>query len=88
MNTEMAKLVELLMDDKLPFQVVIQEDLEATQIYIPNINNPIFDVVCNKYSEGGVSGLLEILNHVSGKHTGYLNCEDAFDIINLWAGGG
>ena len=78
---EMIKLVNMLMDNKIQFQMVIQKEYNTTQLYIPNISRPVFDVVCNKYSEGGKSGLLEILCYTTNNYKGCLYAEDVYNII-------
>ena len=84
---EMTKLVEMLMDDKIQFQMVIQKDYNTSQLLIPNSDNPVFSVVCNKYSEGGISGLLEILCWRTNVCKGCLTAQDAYNIIAMKGGG-
>ena len=80
---EMIKLVNMLMDNKVQFQMVLPKEYNSTQLYIPNIHRPAFDVVCNKYSEGGKSGLLEILCYTTNNYKGCLHAEDVYDIISM-----
>ena len=84
---EMIKLVDMLMDNKIQFQMVIQKEYNTTQLLIPNSNNPVFSVVCNKYSEGNKLGLLELLYWQTNKCKGFLDAQAAYDIICMKEGG-
>ena len=83
--TEMMKLINLLVENDIPFQVIIQEELGTKQVFIPNYVKPMFDVVCNKYSYGGKDGLLEILFNEINRHIGCLTAEDVYDIVKYGA---
>lgn len=83
---EMVKLIEMLVNSKIQFQMVIQKEFDTIQLFIPNNNNPVFDVVCNKYSEGGKSGLLEVLCYKTNIHKGCLRSQDVYNIISMKGG--
>lgn len=81
--TEMIKLVEMLAINKVPFQVVNQQEFDTIQVFIPNFIKPVFDVVCNKYSDGNKSGLLEIYSDIDKKHTGFLTAKDVYNMVRI-----
>ena len=82
--THMIKLINLLAENNMPFQVIIDEELDNTkQIFIPNYINPVFDIVCNKYSYGNKEGLLEIMNHENNECEGFLTAEDVYNIVKI-----
>lgn len=88
MRTEMNKLIEMLNNANIPFELT-DDTLgnENNQVWYPSFETPICDVICNQYSYGGKSGLLEIMGLLTEEElkfdsaVGYLTAEDVFNRI-------
>ena len=83
-TTEMNKLIRLLVEEGIPFEVhpwVING--EATfQIASPTKKDCIVDAVCHHFSYGGEAGLIEVMgsanpNHPNDDVVGWLTAEKA-----------
>ena len=79
--TEMQKLAAKLIEKKIPFQVVNQEMFGTPQIYVPNVDNPICDIICNDVSYGHENGLLEVFVRDENEVKGYLNSNEVMDLF-------
>ena len=87
--TEMAKLAERLMQNKIPFEIVyMNKEIfsrggeSVPQIWYPNRKHPVCDVICHKFSYGGDRGLLEIMGLTDDEDVeGYLTSEEVFKKI-------
>lgn len=88
MRTEMNKLIEMLNNANIPFELTtdILEN-ENNQVWYPSFKNPICDVICHQYSYGGRDGLLEIAGLLTEEEAeyndvvGYLTAENVFNRI-------
>lgn len=85
--TEMQKLVLLLVEMRVPFEMAYQEfgnnDLYP-QIWLPNKANVKADVICHPWSYGGKDGLLEMMadfDNYDDDVKGYLTANEALDQI-------
>ena len=79
-TAEMYKLVNLLTQAKIPFEV--GEILGTLQVFYPQKKNPICDAICHAGSYGHEEGLLEIMGLVEGDSVeGYLTAEEVFERI-------
>ena len=77
--TQMTKLAMLLAEATIPYQLVAQVGYGTPQIFVPNEELAILDVVCNEVSYGNKEGLLEIYDEeVEGETLGWLTAEKAF----------
>lgn len=77
--TQMTKLAMLLAEVTIPYQLIAQVGYGTPQIYVPNADIPILDVVCNEISYGNKEGLLEIYDEsYEGETIGWLTAEKAF----------
>lgn len=81
---EMIKLIKLLKESEIPFESDI-DGFGSVQVFYPNIDNPICDVICNAYSFGGDRGLLEMMGLVEDEDgdsvEGHLWAEEVFERI-------
>ena len=75
---EMEKLISLLKENKIPFEVKESYN-NSKQVFYPNVENKIIDVICFNGSFGYENGLLEIMN--KGKVTGHLTAQEVFKRI-------
>ena len=80
MMNQMVTLAEKLAQADIPFEIVyMDEDIYSRagesipQIWYPNRDEAVCDVICHKYSYGGDRGLLEIMGLVSEE------CDDAVE---------
>ena len=79
--TEMEKLVELLEENTIPFEVTIQPLFRTPQIWVPCQSDSDGDVICHYGSYGGDRGLLETLGFGQEDVCGYLTAQEAFELI-------
>ena len=62
MKTEMTKLITLLLNSDIPFDLTTDsEGNQHNQVWYPSRDNAVCDVICHKYSYGGNDGLLEMM---------------------------
>lgn len=86
MITEMTKLAAMLANANIPYQLVIQEYYKTPQIFIPNEEERIMDIICHKHSYGGNIGLLEIMG-VTNEYdddddvVGWLTAKECYTLI-------
>ena len=81
MKTEMTKLIEMLSNSFIPFEVTEGWD-KTPHVWYPNQAHPICSAICFKYSYGGTEGLIEIMGLSDDPEydvTGYLTAEDVFN---------
>lgn len=88
MKTEMNKLIKMLNDANIPFELT--KDIngnENNQVWYPSYKNSICDVICHQYSYGGKYGLLEIMGLLTERESeidsvaGFLTAENVFNRI-------
>lgn len=86
MTTEIKRLVELLENARIPFELT--DDVmgnENNQVWYPSHEGSICDVICHGYSYGGREGLLEIMGlvdpEIGDDVEGYLKAEEVFNRI-------
>lgn len=86
MRTEMTKLIEMLSNSSIPFEVTDHWE-NSKQVWYPNSDHPVCDAVCfaderGIGSYGGAKGLLEIMglsNNPEDDVEGYLTAEEVFN---------
>lgn len=85
MKREIERLVILLANSNIPFELT--DDVEGNsnnQIWYPNHNENICDVICHKYSYGGEYGYLEIMGLSENEYDdveGWLTAEEVYNRI-------
>lgn len=81
--TEMYKLINLLINAKIPFEVV--ELYDTPQVCYPSNSSRICDAVCHSGSYGHEQGLLEIMGLSTDPDDdieGYLTAEEVYKRIS------
>jgi hypothetical protein len=82
-NTEMHKLVALLVKADIPFEIYpFTLGEETWQIAVPNKAECVIDAVSHKFSYGGDKGLIEVMGSAldeMGDVIGWLSGEEAFE---------
>ena len=84
-NSEMNKLIHLLHENNIPFEVgaVIYHDEPCVQIFSPSAKNCLIDAVSHYYSYGGQFGSIELMGHGEGERitnydvVGWLTAKEA-----------
>jgi len=78
-NTEMNKLIYLLAENKIPFEVAAHIFNGEASIIIcsPSVENCLIDAVSHNFSYGGKDGLIEIYDRTAN---------DPFGSIDGWLG--
>lgn len=82
MKREIERLVKMLEVVSIPFELT--DDVEGNsnnQIWYPNYDEKICDVICHKYSYGGNDGYLEIMGLSGNEYDdveGWLTAEEVF----------
>lgn len=82
MKREIERLVKMLDVVSIPFELT--DDVEGNsnnQIWYPNHDKNICDVICHKYSYGGNDGYLEIMGLSENEYDdveGWLTAEEVF----------
>ena len=81
MKREIERLVKMLESAKIPFELA--DDVMGNsnnQVWYPNYNAKICDVICHKYSYGGNDGYLEIMGLTENGDSveGWLTAEQVF----------
>ena len=82
--TEMKKLIVMLREAKIPFELT--EDVcknPANQVWYPCREESVCDVICHEFSYGGTEGLLEIMglvdeNSEDFEFEGYLTADEVY----------
>ena len=69
--TEMNKLMWLLENANIPYEIAYQDWTDSIQVWYPSKENPVCDAICNRYSYGGKEGLLEIMGLLTDKESEY-----------------
>lgn len=80
---EMNKLIELLEENGIPFETEL-DIFGGIQVFYPNEENAICDVICHEFSFGGNKGLLEMMGLVECDDDaveGYLKAKEVFKRI-------
>lgn len=88
MRTEMNKLIEMLNDANIPFELTTDVcGNKDNQVWYPSRKNRVCDVICHQGSYGGEKGLLEIMGLLTEEEAehddvvGYLTAENVFNRI-------
>ena len=84
-NSEMNKLIHLLHENNIPFEVgaEIYHDEAVIQIFSPSAEDCLLDAVSHYYSYGGRRGLIELMGHGEGERitnydvVGWLTAKEA-----------
>ena len=86
MNENMTNLVAILDENNIPYEVVIQPAFNTPQICIPCADKALKagDFVCNWMSYGHELGLLECMGLNLKNVVGYLNANQAAEIVLRW----
>jgi len=86
MKREIERLVEMLTKADIPFEVTDDAMGNSNnQIWYPNYEKNICDVICHEYSYGGKDGYLEIMglsDNVYDDVEGWLTAEQVFEKIS------
>ena len=84
-QTEVTRLVQMLVKNDIPFEIVTWSvfDKPCIKIASPNDEDCVVDAVCHHYSYGGSMGLLEVMgtanaNCPNDDVVGWLTAEEAF----------
>lgn len=82
MKREIERLVKMLESAKIPFELTDDVmDNSNNQIWYPNHDTKICDVICHEYSYGGKDGYLEIMGLSENEYDdveGWLTAEEVF----------
>ena len=85
MKREIERLVIFLKNSNIPFELT--DDVMGNpnnQVWYPNHDGHICDVICHKYSYGGADGYLEMMGLSENEYDdveGWLTAEEVFDRI-------
>lgn len=84
--TEMNKLVVLLVQHKIPFEIKAFDikDKPTWQICSPSIADTKVDAVCHEFSYGHHEGLIEIMSAFEDDVVGWLTAEDALPYFQIF----
>ena len=86
MKREIERLVEMLTKADIPFEVTDDAMGNSNnQIWYPNYDKHICDVICHEYSYGGKDGYLEIMGLSDNDYDdveGWLTAEQVFEKIS------
>lgn len=81
MKREIERLVKMLDNTIIPYELTDDAmDNSNNQIWYPNRDEKICDVICHKYSYGGEDGYLEIMGLTQNEDDveGWLTAEEVF----------
>jgi len=85
MKKEIERLVKMLENNNIPFEVTDDAMGNSNnQIWYPNYDEKICDVICHKYSYGGEDGYLEIMGLSENEDDdveGWLTAEEVYSRI-------
>ena len=84
-NSEMNKLIHLLHENNIPFEVGagVYHSEPTIQIFSPSAEDCLLDAVSHYYSYGGQRGLIELMGHDAGERitnydvVGWLTAKEA-----------
>lgn len=85
--TEMQKLVLLLVEMRVPFEMAYQDFGDNNlypQVWLPNKIDVKADIICHPWSYGGKDGLLEMMadfDNYDDDVKGYLTANEALDQV-------
>ena len=85
--TEMNKLMWLLENANIPYEIVYQDWTDSIQVWYPSKEDAVCDAICHHYSYGGKEGLLEIMGLLTDEEAeydsvvGWLTAENVFTRI-------
>ena len=86
MKREIERLVGMLTNADIPFEVTVDVMGNSNnQIWYPNFEKHICDVICHEYSYGGKDGYLEIMGLSDNEYDdveGWLTAEQVFERIS------
>ena len=81
MKREIKRLVKMLENANIPFELTDDVmDNSDNQVWYPNHDEKICDVICHKYSYGGEDGYLEMMGLTEDDYDveGWLTAEQVF----------
>ena len=81
MKREIKRLVKMLENANIPFELTDDiMDNSDNQVWYPNHDEKICDVICHKYSYGGEDGYLEMMGLTEDDYDveGWLTAEQVF----------
>lgn len=84
MKREIERLVKMLDNTIIPYELTDDAMGNSNnQIWYPNHDEKICDVICHEYSYGGNDGYLEIMGLTQNEDDveGWLTAEEVFDRI-------
>lgn len=80
--TEMMKLVNLLEDNAVPYEITEDFNYNCIQVWYPSRSKVISDAICNDVSFGHEEGLLEIMGLIKDEYEyeveGWLTADEVF----------
>ena len=77
----MEKLIVKLSDNKIKFDLVFSHVDFTPQVCVPSLKECVVDVICNKYAYGYRDGLLEAYSDNWVDARGFLNADEAYELI-------
>lgn len=85
MKREIERLVEMLENNNIPFELTDDAmDNSNNQVWYPNYEKKVCDVICHEYSYGGSDGYLEMMGLSENEYDdveGWLTVEEVYDRI-------
>ena len=85
MKREIERLVKMLENSNIPFEVTDDVmDNSDNQVWYPNYDKHICDVICHEYSYGGKDGYLEMMGLSDNEYDdveGWLTAEEVYNRI-------
>ena len=89
MKTEMTKLITLLINSDIPFDLTTDAmGNQHNQVWYPSRDNTVCDVICHEYSYGGKDGLLEMMGLLTDEEAegdsvlGWLTADEVYRRIS------
>lgn len=85
MKREIERLVKMLENSNIPFELTDDVmDNSDNQVWYPNHNEHICDVICHEYSYGGTDSYLEMMGLSENEYDdveGWLTAEEVYNRI-------
>lgn len=89
MKTEMTKLITLLLNSDIPFDLTTDSmGNQHNQVWYPSRDNVVCDVICHEYSYGGKDGFLEMMGLLTDEESecdsviGWLTADEVYRRIS------
>ena len=89
MKTEMTKLITLLLNSEIPFDLTTDAmGNQHNQVWYPSRDNAVCDVICHEYSYGGKDGFLEMMGLLTDEEAegdsvlGWLTADEVYRRIS------